>query len=55
MWEQYSTQIILMAFAPGGSVFHFELPSYRDDERGDRTLATGDSALTPSRADEVNE
>src|SRR6516164_614127 len=43
------------AGAPRGSVFHFALPLNRIDERSDRKLAIGDSAFTPSPADEVIE
>ena len=53
--ESHHGQIWVSAGAPKGSVFHFELPLYRDDERSDRKLATGDSAFTPSLAGEVNQ
>jgi signal transduction histidine kinase len=44
--ESHHGQIWVSAGAPRGSVFHFELPLYRGDDRRDRTLATGDSAFT---------
>ena len=53
--ESHHGQIWVSAGAPRGSVFHFELPLYRDDERSDRKLAIGDSAFTPSLAGEVNQ
>ena len=53
--ESHHGQIWVSAGAPRGSVFHFELPLYRDGERSDRKLAIGDSAFTPSPADEVIE
>jgi signal transduction histidine kinase len=53
--ESHHGQIWVSAGAPKGSVFHFELPLHRSDERksglSDRTLATDDSAFTPSPAD----
>jgi len=53
--ESHHGQIWVSAGAPRGSVFHFALPLYRIDERSDRKLAIGDSAFTPSPADEVIE
>src|SRR6516164_2293332 len=52
--ESHHGQIWVSAGAPRGSVFHFALPLYRGDERSD-PLAAGDSAFTPSPADEVIE
>jgi len=53
--ESHHGQIWVSAGAPRGSVFHFALPLNRIDERSDRKLAIGDSAFTPSPADEVIE
>ena len=53
--ESHHGQIWVSAGAPRDSVFHFALPLHRGDERSDRTLAAGDSASTPTPADQVNE
>ncbi len=57
--ESHDGQIWVSAGVPRGSIFHFELPLRQSDERksdlSGRTVATDDSAFTPSLAEKVIE
>jgi signal transduction histidine kinase len=57
--ESHDGQIWVSAGVPRGSIFHFELPLHQGDERkselSGRTVATDDSAFTPSLAEKVIE